>query len=555
MKFDLKHFKKLNADKNTTTLQHPDGHTIKIAHQHLTPKMRGQLASLPEVEKMAEGGQVANETPSFDDQVLREQYRLGRQSGLPLGVPGVNPDLNLMKPQAETNVAERQIVDKENQAFAAEDEYKQQLAKIQHDNQIRATANLPPLPEPPRPAEMDNLPTLTQEPAPTPQVMPQQQAPQGMQANQDPYGTQAMEQYYGRGLEQQKAGIMGQAQAASQQAILEQEAIQKAQDQERAISDLYNSHVQELNKERQSVFDDARAGHIDPNKFWADRSAPQKISTILGLVLGGLGAGALRQENPVMKMLNNEIERNINAQKADLENKHSLLNANRAQFQNEHDAINMTRIMLNDQLTNGLKMAAAKTTDAQSKARALQAVGALESQAAPIMSQLAMRRAVLTGASMGAIDPSMTIRVIVPEHQQAAAYKELGEAQNMRKASDNILSAFDQLAQINTVGNRTLSPWQSYSQISAIRDPLVAALSKDTAGRFTEADAKYLGTLFPDMRDNAASLKIKRGKLNSLITEKMNFPILNSYGINVGSTGRYNKAGQSKIQESAPVIK
>lgn len=553
MKFDLKHFKKLSSDKSMTTLQHPDGHTIKIAHQHLTPKMRGQLASLPEVEKMAEGGQVANETPSFDDQVLREQYRLGRQSGLPLGVPGINPDINLMKTQAETNVAERQLVDKENQAFSAEDDYKKQLAKVQHDNQIRLAAQLPPIPVPEMPAEMANLPVASQEPAPTPQVMPQQQA--ASPVGQDPYGTQSMEQYYGRGLSQQKAGIMGQAQAASEQAALEQQALAHAQEQQIAITDLYNQHVAKLNGEREAIFADAKAGHIDPNKFWADRSAPQKISSIIGLVLGGLGAGALRQENPVMKMLNNEIERNINAQKSDLENKHNLLNANRAQFQNEHDAANMTRIMLNDQLVNGLKMAAAKTTDPQAKARALQAAGALDMQAAPIMSQLAMRRAVLSGSSAGALDPSMTIRVIVPEHQQAAAYKELGEAQNMRKFSDNILSAFDQINKINTVGNRMSSPLQTSRQVAAIRDPLVATLSKETAGRFTEADAAYLASLFPGVGDDPATIKTKRARLNSLITEKMHFPVLNSYGINPGNAGRFNKQGQSKIQESAPVIK
>lgn len=46
-KMDLAKFKKISSDKHSTVMQHEDGHSLKIAHAALTPRMREQLASIP----------------------------------------------------------------------------------------------------------------------------------------------------------------------------------------------------------------------------------------------------------------------------------------------------------------------------------------------------------------------------------------------------------------------------------------------------------------------------------------------------------------------------
>lgn len=51
---NLSNFQKLKADANTTTLKHPMGHKIIIAHESLSDKMKKELHSLP----FAEGGEV-----------------------------------------------------------------------------------------------------------------------------------------------------------------------------------------------------------------------------------------------------------------------------------------------------------------------------------------------------------------------------------------------------------------------------------------------------------------------------------------------------------------
>lgn len=55
IKLDLKNFKHIKSDKDTTTLQHPHGHSITLTHKVLSPENREQLTHLA---KMAQGGQA-----------------------------------------------------------------------------------------------------------------------------------------------------------------------------------------------------------------------------------------------------------------------------------------------------------------------------------------------------------------------------------------------------------------------------------------------------------------------------------------------------------------
>lgn len=574
MKLNVNHFKKLHSDNDMTVLQHPDGHEIKIAHKHLSPKMRGQLEALPmtasnmggtKVQKLAEGGLtqsqdqvIKDQAPSslpddFEQRVKQEQVRLGMNAGLPITSTGENPqgvNLDKFRTEAETNMAKMAMENKVKSREKEISNFESEANKVKEQNAIRQQAGLPLIPNP----------------EPAPGLMPQQAQPQMQQASgmlpqpgnqglaqQDPYGTQAYSQNYLQGMNEQKQGIYGQAKAEGVMGNQQAQALQQGQNQLQTLQQNWQATHDQLNKERDGIIKDINAGHIDPNQYWNDKSTGGKISTAIGLILGGMGAGMLHQENPVMSMLNKEIDRNIAAQRVNLEKKNTLLQANREQFRNEADASAMTRVMLSDSISNQLKIAAAKATDPMAKARALQAAGQLDQQAAPLLSQIAMRRAILGNAGQqGGTDPSMAIRVIVPEGQQQNAYKELGEAQGMARAKDNILGSFDKLANLNTLGNRITSPLQTSKQVSAIRDPLIAGLSKETAGRFTESDAKMVGSLFPATGDSPETTATKRAQLLKLISEKMNFPLLDSFGIKPASFSRFNTSGQNKIKEAAP---
>lgn len=444
--------------------------------------------------------------------------------------------------QAEKNFAAEQAGQVESQ--------RQDTLKAQAENSARTQAGLPPIPVPAMPeGTAPEAPAMTNPTkGPVAPIAPQGQQPQA--PAQDPYGTQAYSESYMKGLNQQVSGIQGQAQAKSAEAKQEAQALQVAQQKQHEIQNSFKNNYDDLEFERNAHMDDVNNYHVDPAKYWQDHS---KLATGIGIILAGFNPTS--SPNAAIEFLNTQMNRNLDAQKAELGKKENLLSANLKQFGNMRDAMDMTRVMQGDALAIQIKKAAAQNGSQMAQAQAQQMIGQLNQQAAPILAQQAMRRTLLQGAKSGHVDPAKVVNMIVPENQRADANKELIEAQNMASARDNVLSGFDKLAKINTVGGRMGSPLQTSKQVNAIKQPLVAGLSKATAGRFTEQDAGMLDSLFPAPGDNAETIAIKRNQAAKLISEKMHFPILETYGINIGDTGRYNNQGISRIQQSAPIIK
>lgn len=588
--FDLKKFKKVGSEGGMTTLKHPDGHSIKIAHKSLSPKMRSQLADLPMA--LAEGGEVGStgksksDVPEPSKKGAEDVQKGATESGwqpekwkknLGLAEGGEVPNLKENYSDEDENA---DILNSANNfsdgggvtadSSSPEDSTKTAPVIVNVNNsgasqtpqqyapvpagQLMGGNSAPQQPVMPEPTP---APPVPETPAPQPAVQNPgaifpKEKPQLLVPG-DTYGTQTQGNQFTQGLEHQQAGIQSEAIAATIKAEAEQKVLQKAVEKQQSEAKSYQEHYAALDGERKAFQKDVIDQHIDPQHYLNSASTGQKISNAIGLILGGIGGG--RGENPALAFLNAQIDRDIAAQRAELGKKESLLSANMRQFGNLNDATNMTRVMQTDIVANKLKEAAAKTTDEMVKARALQAAGALEQQSAPQLGQIAMRQSLLSGAKAGKVEPERVILALVPQHEQAAATKALQEARNMTKAKDTIMNAFNQLAGLDTVGNRISSPIQTPKQVAAIKDPIIASLSKATAGRFTEADAKMVAAAFPKYGDDAKTLEIKRRQLNAMVSEKMNFPELTKWGIDPSTFGLFNEQGSSKIPYTKPKSK
>jgi len=355
----------------------------------------------------------------------------------------------------------------------------------------------------------------------------------------DPYALQ--QQQYEKGYTSQLKGIEAEAAAAGQlgqaQAGIEQRTAQNLQRQ----MGRYEQEHQKLIGERQKIQQDIQTGKIDPNRYLGSMETSQKFSTAMGLIMGGIGQGLMQSgENPALTFLNKQIDNDIKAQQTNLSSKESLLSANMQQLGDLQAATQMTKVTMLDMAAAEMRAAAAKAQNPMAKARALQAAGQLEAQAAPIMSQMALKRSLMGGGPGGgggyAMDPSKKIRLmgqsgIMTEGQQKEALSELKEAQGLVRARENTLDAFEKIDEMKSLWKQTSEPWDADSRIKALRDPIVAKLSKETAGRFTEQDAKMLETLFPHTKDDPETIATKRQKLKDLIDEKMNFPALKQWDI------------------------
>jgi hypothetical protein len=456
---------------------------------------------------------------------------------------------------AQENQAKQNSQMEAQQKQAAEQTAYQQAMDY---NQMAAQRGIPGVPVPNMPAVMPGAVADAGMAQPDPAMQAQASQPQMPQAPSDPYGTQAYSDTLSQGIQNVKSGIQSGAEAEAQLGQQQADVYgQQANAQQQVLSN-YQNETQALNQERQAFMQDYDAKHVDPNRFLNNQTTGQRIMTGIGLILGGIGGGLTHQENPALKMLNAQIDRDIKAQEAELGKSENLLTANFRQFGNIKDASQMTEVMQTDILKSKIAESAAKSQDPIVRSRAQQAIGELDMKNANLLSQIAMRRS-LTGSSG---DPATKLRMLamtgmIPEGQVGPAYKELEEAQKLVKTRDEIVSGFKKIAALNTMGNRIRNPIQSGKQIKAIMNPLLMELSKDAAGKFSEMEYNELTPLMnPGLFANDDTINVAQNKLLGIANKKMNFPILKSYGISFGDVpagGRYDQSGQKRIQLGAPV--
>lgn len=450
---DLKHFKHVKSGKDTTTLQHKDGHMLEIAHKSLSPEFQEQLNALCNggyAKKMADGGEIAP--------IKKENYKPSKESKeQPKKMAyGGDPQEDPNQPQMSIDPMLKAKVE------AAEAQQLQQVAAI--DNVRQAVDKNTPEPKAPTtddksPGFMDALSGIGkgisdfvtgphtgqdplgdlqkfitqphiagyQAPPEQPQAMAQAEAPQAetpqapsqlmpeqpKTPESDPQ--KRIEDLMSQGYNKQMQGIEQQAQA---QGKLGEEQAKLIDSQVKAQQEsqlLFRQQFEELNNERKAHMADIQAGHIDPEKYWQNHS---KIASGIGMILAGFNpAGG---PNAAVNFLQHQMDNNIKAQQANLDSDQNLLKANLQQFGNLKDATDMTRIMQTDLMVNELKSAAAKATQPMAKAAALQAAGKLQTEMAPQFMQFALRRAMMQGASQGAspaaIEKQLSyMRVMNPE--------------------------------------------------------------------------------------------------------------------------------------------
>lgn len=589
---DLSKFKKIHSAGDATTLRHNDGHEIKVMHKPLSKHAKKALEALPihesedptqrhalpgdsignSIEKrivnktasrikmptLADGGQVSAEDKAIKDKEETDKRNKAHiEAGEESEPYSTNVDAIMKKTDITSYADGGDVQDSSPDTSSQQSPQAPVTINIgTPSDQQSSQQSLPPVPQQMQQQSPQSIPQqqeVPQSPQMQPQSpQPQSRSPQQQAPMQDIYGTGAMQQAYGQGLQEQKAGIVGQAEAEAQQGNKQAALYQQAAQQQQQQMQSYADNTKSLMDERQALLKDINNSHIDPNHYLSSQGTGSKIATAIGLIMGGMGGGLTHSGSAPLQFLSAQIDRDIQAQQAELGKKQNLLSANLQQFGNLNMATQMTKLMQMDIISNQLKRAAAQTQDPLAKARALQAAGQIDMQAAPIQSQIAMRQTLMQGASSGKIAPEHIIRAFVPEKEQMGAQKELKEAQGMSRAKDNILGSFDKVAQLNTIGNRLTSPLQTRKQVNAIVGPLVAGLSKETAGRFTEQDAHMIAPLFPAPGDSAETTQLKRTQLAKLVQEKMNFPLLQSYGINPSTFSRFGQGGQNKIQESAP---
>ena len=537
---NLSKVKKIGGDEHHSVFQHPDGHQIKIAHAPLSHIQKAQIKKMP-VQKMAEGGNV-DEPPTYPAAMFDDGGQVQDPTAGLLDNAG-NPPLR----QDGMGRSDQQIIADQNDAMAnrspasmasdfgnsmgnavsqsvkdAGDAFGTVFKPV-HDAFSGFSQGLSGTP-----AQAAETPGgATQPPAPSnPQIG--SRAPMSAQSS-IPMVPGADLGTMQSGFNQQAQGIQQEAAAAGNLGKENAKSAQGFYDQMNQLHQDTQSKLSDVQDNIDKTTQDIQNGHIDPQHYYNSKSTAGKVSTAIGLILGGIGGGLTHQENPAMKFLENQMSNDIDAQKANLGKSQNLLSSYYHQYGNLQDAERATQATYLSMYGAELQKAAAQNADPAAQARAQQLLGQLKVAKAQTLAPIAQRQAVLGAVQKGNVNPSTVIQYLAPEGQKEALMKDLQTKQGMDSANQDLMNAFDYSAKNNTVMQK-LNP-QAQSRLSAVIDSKLMGLAHASAGRFNMEEIPYVKAQFPSATDDKQTIALKRQNFQKMLQEKAHFPQLEPYGV------------------------
>lgn len=109
------------------------------------------------------------------------------------------------------------------------------------------------------------------------------------------------------------------------------------------ITQQQQAKTQEFHERAINILHDLSNDKIDFNRAWSNKSVPNKILAGIGIALSGIGSGMTKQPNLALEMINKEIERDIEAQKASIGKKATTLDGYAKAYGSENAGANAYR--------------------------------------------------------------------------------------------------------------------------------------------------------------------------------------------------------------------
>lgn len=537
-----KGFKKVSEDENSATLKHENGHELNIAKSGLSRKHKVALEKLP--LHQADGTELGN--GKTDD--LSEVDKLKQWSN--------QQSENLQDVGREI----KQAVAQDIVAGATESQpetFRQQL-ELAHPSQ--------PTPHPGLSAHsyVPQQPLQTQSVL-APQELPEltQYAPQAEQKLAEPIATEPE-------IKQAEAPSAIDTQtlpppAPSIQApgkALMAEAV-KTMTPEEVISSPSTNVMQKINAHNQMYLDAVkrraaaddefqqkmRDKQIDPNRVYHNMSTGRKIRTIIGMLLGGMSAGILRTENPLLKMLNEEIERDVNLQKQDKSDAMNLFKIHYERLGDEGAAHQQAANNLRSAALMEMEIALGKLDPNSQMGRlAIQSAAdtlRLQSQQARAgMAALEQRKKVmsmLNSGQMQNVDPAELVNILITDDgAKAKALEEIKDAQNLSANANKILTAFDKAAKDRGLYRASKSfVTREIPESVAVFEQSLDPFFKDIAGQNREATKRAtFDRITPGGWDSEDDVLRKKEALINFMRATSAAPVSKSFGLDLD---KFNK--------------
>ncbi len=481
---NLKDFSLLKEDNDSYHVKHPKGKTLVVSKKGMADKAHEIIKGLKKPDMMADGGEMSvniSDEP-FDASKLK--------------LPRIGDDLKQDVPQSDLDKAKESATALTNVTGNMIPEYA--AATTPASAPTQTPVNLTPA----TPSEV-SMPDMTQF---------KNANQMGQAAGRDVYKSAQQQENAAAGM---IPGLQEQQQQVQSDADMVQQNFQQHYVQEAAKAD-------ELQKKYDSM-------QIDPHRIINNMSTGTKISTALGLLLGGLSSG-FTGKNPALDVLNNAIDRDIDAQKNNKAGVMNLWRMNMEQSGNQLEANLRTKQQVLGAAQAVLSANAAKTGAAQTKVAAASAMQQLSQQQMQIQQQLAamkLGQGTATPQNMPAILRAKAQAGLISPAEHEAAMKELSTSQEAGQIRGDLLQSFQDLNSQFLAG--ALHPGDTKSA----KDFLAGRMGKLMEGRYNEEAAKkQIEAIMPAAFDSDRTRQNKLSRLNQLLdTIQYNNPHLQSLGL------------------------
>lgn len=365
IKLDLSKFKHIKSNGHSTTLEHQkDGHTITLAHKALSPENQKHLAALSKIaqedsmpgdkaeakedkaQQLADGGKVQkyaggktiNPAVGYDQD---DQSLSGLWNSITSGISGGQDKTKGANYKATDDATLKKKTLQNMQDTANEKADGGMIKKY-----AEGTPDEPVESQGSSDSDVKEVDSATSKPqAPVtinigqPQTQQQQQpmAPQQQQA-QIPQQAQPQADTPPLSKDEEANNPPLQDLSSSQDTAVDKEVTDAENGYGIPSSSTTPAATQtampvkdELDQESQAWMQDLMNGHVKPETYkslYAKQDTLGKIGTIFGLLLGGASSGLTHQPNVALEMMNNEINRDLEAQKQSKTNAQNFLRIN-----------------------------------------------------------------------------------------------------------------------------------------------------------------------------------------------------------------------------------
>lgn len=506
------------------TVQHPNGKSFTVAKKGLSPKV------IDKIRGYADGGEI----PPPDEPVLPTTKPVLRST--PFDAESTSPstsDQRVLNPAISSgleglgNTFSNALKSYESGDYLTKplDKLKDFIAPTKGSLQAETPSPESTPPQTPQSGqEQTQLPTQS-----------------GQEDKQRGFEEEYLKNPLDKSFEMQKSGVEQEQKAQSQLANSQIGYLSSYLSSAKKAQETYADTRKRLTTERDKAYENTVNQKIDPHQYWNSKSTSGKVGAIIGMAIAGIGQGLQGSDkNTAIDMINKQIDRDIEAQKKNMDQKNNLFKHNLERLKDEDEAYAVTRNQMAAMSAAQLQLAAAKSGDPMAKARATQLLGGLQKEYDVYNHQLALQK-----AQLGSADPTAArISLLLPKEQHEHAFKELGEYTASQEALKNADSIYDKLNNVQRVPNRVGNPIQSASDLKAANSSLAIAFMKNSpVKRYTPEVAEKLVTPYTiNLTDDATRRASKRqGFKNLLRSEAEPTPILSSHGFIPKSNGPVNK--------------